>query len=60
MRRRIMASEIDKARARRRGGDWRRWLPVLVLVAAIAGFFALGLGRYLTWDAFREHRQALL
>lgn len=55
-----MASEMDKATGRRRGGDWRRWLPVLVLAAAIAGFFALGLGRYLTWDAFREHRQSLL
>jgi uncharacterized membrane protein YdjX (TVP38/TMEM64 family) len=55
-----MASETHKARARRRAGDWRRWLPVLVLAAAIAAFFALGLQRYLTWDAFREHRQSLL
>src|SRR5689334_2921403 len=59
-RRRIMASETHKARAQGRAGDWRRWLPLLVLVAAIAGFFALGLQRYLTWEAFRENRQALL
>src|SRR5260370_9832756 len=40
--------------------EWRRWRPWVVLAAAIAAFFALGLGRYLTWDAFREHRQSLL
>jgi uncharacterized membrane protein YdjX (TVP38/TMEM64 family) len=56
-----MDSGMEKAARRpRRGGDWRRWLPVLVLVVAVAAFFALGLGRYLTWDAFREHRQSLL
>lgn len=55
-----MASGMEKMTGRRRAGDWRRWLPVLVLAAAIAGFFALGLQRYLTWDAFREHRQSLL
>jgi uncharacterized membrane protein YdjX (TVP38/TMEM64 family) len=46
--------------ARGRSGDWRRWLPLLVLAAAIGAFFALGLGRYLTWDAFRDNREWLL
>ncbi len=55
-----MDSEMGKTTAGSRTGQWRRWLPVLVLAAAIAAFFGLGLGRYLTWDAFREHRQWLL
>src|SRR5260370_31298881 len=55
-----MDPEMDKTAARGQAGEWRRWLPLLVLAAAIAAFFALGLGRYLTWDAFREHRQWLL
>lgn len=38
----------------------RRWLPLLVLAVAIGVFFALGLGRYLTWEAFRDNRQWLL
>src|SRR5260370_26105177 len=55
-----MDPEMDKTAARGQAGEWRRWLPLLVLAAAIAAFFALGLGRYLTWDAFRQHRQWLL
>src|SRR5260370_31691966 len=55
-----MDPEMDKTAERGQAGEWRRWLPLLVLAAAIAAFFALGLGRYLTWDAFREHRQWLL
>src|SRR6185437_15617326 len=55
-----MASGMEKATGRRRAGDWRRWVPLLVLAVAIAAFFALGLQRYLTWDAFRQHRQSLL
>jgi uncharacterized membrane protein YdjX (TVP38/TMEM64 family) len=55
-----MDSGMGKAAQRGRAGDWRRWLPVLVLAAGIAAFFAFGLGHYLTWEAFREHRQWLL
>jgi len=55
-----MDSGMGKVRARGHAGDWRRWLPLLVLAAAIAAFFGFGLGRYLTWDAFRDHRQWLL
>ncbi len=56
-----MDSEMDKIEAERGlAGLLRHWLPPLVLVAAIAAFFASGLGRYLTWDAFRDNRQWLL
>jgi uncharacterized membrane protein YdjX (TVP38/TMEM64 family) len=37
-----------------------RFLPLLVLAAAIAGFFASGLGRYLSFAALAEHRDWLL
>src|SRR5215467_6901789 len=50
--------EIDEAPGRR--GGFRRWLPLLVLAAAIAAFFASGLRRYLTWESFRDHHQWLL
>src|SRR6266849_5934274 len=56
----VMDPEMDKMAERGQLSEWRRWLPLVVLAAAIAAFFALGLGRYLTWDAFREHRQSLL
>ena len=38
------------------GGLVKRWLPAIVLVGAIGGAFALGLDKYLTLDALREHR----
>lgn len=38
----------------------RRFLPVAVLAAAATAFFALGLHRYLTFDALREHRTELM
>ncbi|HXY99796.1 MAG TPA: TVP38/TMEM64 family protein [Stellaceae bacterium] len=44
----------------RRGARLRRLLPLLVLIAAIAGFFASGLGRYLSFAALAEHRDWLL
>ena len=37
-----------------------RFLPLLVLAAAIAAFFASGLGRYLSFAALAEHREWLL
>ncbi|MGO8919474.1 MAG: TVP38/TMEM64 family protein [Stellaceae bacterium] len=52
---------MDEAQqGRRRGVKLRRLLPLLVLVAAIAGFFASGLGRYLSFAALAEHREWLL
>lgn len=37
----------------------RRLLPLIVLAAGLAAFFALGLHRYLTLDTLRDNRQAL-
>ena len=38
----------------------RRLLPLAILAALIAAVFALGLDRYLTLDALRDNRSALL
>jgi uncharacterized membrane protein YdjX (TVP38/TMEM64 family) len=38
---------------------WRRFLPILALVAAIVLVFATGLHRYLGLDALREHHETL-
>ena len=38
---------------------WRRLIPVLVFVAGLVVFFALGLERYLSIDALRQHRSVL-
>ena len=38
---------------------WRRLIPVLVFVAGLVAFFALGLERYLSIDALRQHRSVL-
>ncbi len=37
-----------------------RLLPLVVLGAGLAAFFALGLQRYVTFDALAHHREALL
>jgi len=38
---------------------WRRLIPVLVFVAGLVAFFALGLERYLSIDVLRQHRSVL-
>lgn len=38
----------------------RRLLPLVVLLAIAAGAFALGLDRYLTFEALRDNRMALI
>ncbi len=38
---------------------WRRLIPVLVFVVGLVAFFALGLERYLSIDALRQHRGVL-
>jgi uncharacterized membrane protein YdjX (TVP38/TMEM64 family) len=41
-------------------GAFRRWLPLVLVVAALVAFFALGLQRYLRFEALAEHREWLL
>lgn len=38
----------------------RRLIPLAVLLAAIAAFFAFGLHHYLSFEALRQHREQLL
>jgi len=38
----------------------RRWLPLSVLVLGLVAFFASGAYRFVTFDALRDHREALL
>lgn len=40
--------------------SFRRLVPVAVLLAGLAAFFAFGLDRYLTFDTLRDHRAWLL
>lgn len=42
------------------GFSWKRLIPLLVLVAGLIAFFALGLDQYLTFDALKENRAWLL
>ncbi len=37
----------------------QRLVPIVIIIAALAGFFALGLHRYFTLDTLRENRLAL-
>ncbi len=46
-------------RAKRPMRSARRWLPVAVLAAGFAAFFAFGLDQYLSFEALRAHRVAL-
>lgn len=39
---------------------WRRFLPLAVLLAGLAAFFALGLDRYVSFGALSENREALI
>ena len=40
-------------------GLLKRFLPLIILAAGLAAFFALGLDRYVTLDTLRDNRQAL-
>jgi uncharacterized membrane protein YdjX (TVP38/TMEM64 family) len=55
-----MDQEVPMGGRQGLGEALRRFLPLAVLVAAVVAFFALGLGRYLTFQALAEHREWLL
>jgi uncharacterized membrane protein YdjX (TVP38/TMEM64 family) len=50
--------EVDELPVQR--GALRRWLPLLLVAAALIAFFAFGLQRYLSFEALAEHREWLL
>jgi len=52
--------EAQQGQGRKRAAGLRRFLPLLVLVAASAGIFASGLWRYLSFASLAEHREWLL
>ena len=54
-----MTNDADSEPAGRRFSPRRLW-PVVVIVAGLVAFFALGLDEYLSFAALSEHRQALL
>lgn len=41
-------------------GLWRRFAPLILIVAALAAFFLLGLDRYLSFEVLGRNRQALM
>jgi uncharacterized membrane protein YdjX (TVP38/TMEM64 family) len=59
-----MDSRTPPGETREQGGPGRhalaRWLPPILVAAALIAFFALGLERYLTFQALAEHREGLL
>ena len=40
--------------------SWRKLLPLAILLAAAGAFFALGLGKYLSFETLRAHRGELM
>lgn len=42
-----------------RSSAFKRFLPLIVLLAGLGAFFALGLDRYVTLDTLRDNRQTL-
>ncbi len=54
-----VTDDADSQPAGRRLSPWRL-LPVVVIVAGLVAFFALGLHEYLSFAALGERRQALL
>ena len=51
---------MDKTETQAGGFSWKRLIPLVVLVAGLIAFFALGFDKYLTFEALRENRAWLL
>jgi uncharacterized membrane protein YdjX (TVP38/TMEM64 family) len=50
----------DEKEAAPGGFSYRRLVPVVILLAGLAAFFAFGLNQYLSFDALRDNRAWLL
>ncbi len=55
-----MSVQSESVERRSAGEKLRRFLPLVAIGGAIAAFFALGLDRYLTFEALRENRYLLM
>lgn len=55
-----MSAQSESVERSSAGEKFRRFLPLIAIVGAIAAFFALGLDRYLTFEALRDNRHLLM
>ncbi len=55
-----MDAQENASESQRAGFSWKRLIPLLVLAVGLIGFFALGMDKYLTFDALKENRAWLL
>lgn len=55
-----MDAQENASESRSGGFSWKRLIPLLVLAAGLIAFFALGLDKYLSFDALKENRAWLL
>ncbi|NQW01093.1 MAG: TVP38/TMEM64 family protein [Rhodospirillales bacterium] len=46
--------------AKTSGSGFKKLLPIVLLIAVVAGFFGLGLNQYLSFEALRDNRVELL
>jgi uncharacterized membrane protein YdjX (TVP38/TMEM64 family) len=55
-----MMTQTEPQAASNPSFSFKRLMPLLVLVAGLVVFFALGLHRYLSFEVLRDHREVLL
>ena len=55
----IRPTETPSLEMERGGSPVNKFVPLGVLAAGIAAFFALGLDQYVSFEALREHRDVL-
>jgi len=55
----VQGSTGEEGRGAARPFAWRRLMPVLIVMAGMVMFFSLGLERYLSIEALRQHQSTL-
>ena len=55
----IRPTETPSIETKKGGSSVNKFVPLGVLAAGIAAFFALGLDQYVSFEALREHRDVL-